>query len=66
MANRVYSRFMELPEERRLAIMMIFGFPVENKDYSGFLRWVKQEGKSLDLMWILIDPLNPIDPRYVC
>lgn len=66
MSQTLYRAFMMCSEEKKLGAMKKLGFSTDGKDFHGFLVWVKQENKGLDLMWLILDPLNPIDPRNIC
>jgi len=60
---QLYKKFKELPKDRQREIMGKFAYSGE---INGFIAYIRQEGKGLDLMWLIIDPTNPMDPRHVC
>jgi hypothetical protein len=61
----VGERFFQMEESERLVVMDEFGYSTEKRDYKGFIAWIKQENKGLDLMWFLVDPTNPLDPTGI-
>jgi hypothetical protein len=59
----LYKKFKALPAERQQEIMAKYGY---TGNINGFIAYIRQEGKGLDLMWLILDPMNPVDPRHVC
>ena len=63
MTPAMQKKFRGLPDDRREEIKCKYAY---KGDDTGFIAYVRQEGLGLEVMWLILDPMNPIDPRYVC
>jgi hypothetical protein len=64
--RNIKDAFYKLSEDQRRMILSRFGFDAEEGNYEGFLAWISQSGKAFDLIMLIVDISNPIDPRYIC
>jgi mRNA-degrading endonuclease RelE of RelBE toxin-antitoxin system len=63
MTREMQKKFKKLTESQRQAIKDKFAY---KGDDNGFIIYVKQQGLGMEVMWMIIDPTNPVDPRYLC
>lgn len=63
MTREMQAKFKGLPRKRRQEIKNKFAYKGSD---NGFIAYVRQEGLGFEIMWLIIDPTNPIDPRNLC
>ncbi len=63
MTRDMQKKFRGLSEETRAEIKGKFTF---DGDDDRFIAYVKQQGLGMTVMWLIIDPTNPVDPRFLC
>jgi hypothetical protein len=63
MTREMQKKFKMLAEGQRQSIKDKFAY---KGDDNGFIAYVTQQGLGMEVMWLIIDPTNPIDPRNLC
>jgi hypothetical protein len=63
MTKEMQNKFKKLPNTQRQAIKDKFAYKGDDR---GFIAYVRQQGLGMKVMWLIIDPTNPVDPRYIC
>lgn len=63
MTKEMQKKFKSLPKDKREKIKQKYAFMGSD---SGFIAYVRQQGLGYEIMWLIIDPTNPVDPRCLC
>lgn len=63
MTREMQKKFKMLAEEERQSIKDKFAYKGDDR---GFIAYIIQQGLGMEVMWLIIDPTNPVDPRNLC
>lgn len=57
----IWSKFRLLKKDEREEIKAAFSF--YDGDDDSFMEYIRERGREIEVMWLVIDPMNPLDPR---
>ena len=63
MTKDMQKKYKSLSRDKRKAIKDKFAF---RGDDTRFIAYIRQEGLGMEVMWMILDPTNPVDPRFLC